>query len=160
MPRVKHPKTAVVIRGKIHRARLADLDALVELEASFTSDQLTRRSFRHLLTRGQADILVFRDNGQIVANAVILYRHNSTQARIYSLVVHPRCQGRGIAKALIQAAERAAKRRGCTHMSLEVRPDNEPALRLYTKLGYTVLGRSERYYEDGTAALHLKASLR
>ncbi|MBI2779202.1 MAG: GNAT family N-acetyltransferase [Gammaproteobacteria bacterium] len=55
---------------------------------------------------------------------------------VYSLVVDPACQGRGIARGLLEAAEQAAAAKGCITMRLEVRADNEAAIRLYCKAGY------------------------
>lgn len=144
---------------KIRAATLADLDVLVELERNFPSDLISRRSFRHLLTLGHADVLVFHADGQIVGDAVTLYRHNSARARLYSLIVHADYQGRGIAHELILAAEQAARQRACSILSLEVRPDNKPALRLYNRLGYTIERRIADYYDDHTPALRLSKQL-
>ena len=45
----------------------------------------------------------------------------------------------------------AARRAGAKLAKLEVRESNTPALRLYRKHGFVVLGRHERYYGDEAA---------
>ena len=115
-----------MIRG----ATRADLDALLALEAQFPSDRLSRRSFHHLLTRAQARVLVYQDGDTLAGNAVVLYRRGQHAARLYSLVVHPTFQRRGIAGALLRAAEHDAQQRGCAALRLEVRADNSAAARL------------------------------
>ena len=141
------------MNGRVRHALPQDLNALLKLEASFPSDRLSRRSFRHLLAHGNSDVLVLEAHGQIVGNAIILYRRNSSHARLYSLVVDPQQQRQGIARNLIQAAEAAARNKGCSSMGLELRPDNNAALILYERLGYTLIRRKENFYDDGSAAL-------
>ncbi|MEO6696447.1 MAG: N-acetyltransferase [Gammaproteobacteria bacterium] len=145
--------------GGVRPAGPDDLPSLLELEQHFPSDRLSRRSLRRLIGSGRAEILAYEENGQVIGNIVTLYRRNSTRARLYSLIVHPHYQGRGIATTLLNAAERAAIQRGCHVLSLEVRDDNGAALRLYQKRGYTVIKRVENYYDDGTPALRLEQAI-
>lgn len=137
--------------GGIRPARLDDLPALLELEQLFPTDRLSRRSLRRLILG--ADVLVHEQDGEVVANTIVLYRRNSTRARLYSLIVHPGYQGRGIAAALLRAAEQAALRRGCSVLSLEVRADNAAALRLYQKAGFSLARQIPGYYMDHSPAL-------
>lgn len=143
----------------IRPASLDDLDALSALESLFPGDRLSRRSFRRLLRHGHADILVCDNNCTVVGNVVILYRRGSSRARIYSLVVHPEYRRRGIARALIEQAEKTALARQCDRLGLEVRADNLAASRLYQSLGYRAAGRVDNYYEDHTAAARLEKCL-
>ncbi len=136
-----------------------DLDALARLETVFPGDCISRKSFRHLLTRGHAAIWVYYEGQGVVGNAVVLYRRRSAGARVYSLVVDPAYQGRGIARALLEAAEQAAAAKGCITIHLEVRADNEAAIRLYRKAGYLPDGRVDNYYDDGMSAQRLRKSI-
>ncbi|MBL8291813.1 MAG: GNAT family N-acetyltransferase [Bryobacterales bacterium] len=56
--------------------------------------------------------------------------------RILSLAVHPDFQGRGVGRALLEAAELAALASGVSTMSLRVDPLNETAIRLYKNHGW------------------------
>lgn len=143
----------------IRRARLADLPGLTALEALFPTDRLSRASFRRLIARGRAEVLVYADDGAILGNAVVLYRARSRAARLYSLAVHPDRRGRGIGRALLAAAERATAVKGCLAMSLEVRPDNTAARQLYLKCGYAVVETLADFYEDRSSALRLRKLL-
>ena len=143
----------------LRRARLANLAALVRLEECFPSDQLSRRNFWHLLKHGNADIWVAEAQGALVGNVVLFYRRHARIARVYSLVVHPEHQRRGVAGALMQAAESAALDRGCHTMRLEVRTDNTAAIALYQRLGYVITDSIDNFYEDGAKALRLNKPL-
>jgi len=142
--------------AEIRAALLTDLDALVALERHFPGDRLSRTSLRRLLHRASAEVWVYEAAGCVAGDAVLLYRRNSAQARLYSLVVHPRYQGRGIARALLKHAERAAALRGRGCLSLEVRATNAPALRLYQKAGFNLVRQIAGYYEDHAPALRLE----
>lgn len=117
---------------------------------------MSRQSFRRLLNRDSASILVYEEGGEIIADSVVLYRRGSLSGRIYSLVVHPHAQGRGIARALLQAVESMALGKGCTSLRLEVRADNHAALALYVKSGYIPFTQINDYYQDHTPAQRLR----
>jgi ribosomal protein S18 acetylase RimI-like enzyme len=144
---------------RIRRARPADLGALVMLETRFPTDRLSRASLRHLLERGHADVWVTEMDGVIVGDAVVCYRRGSRRARLYSIVTDGAHAGRGIGGALLAACEAGAVVRGCAFMALEVRPDNEAALRLYRRGGYSAAGVAPGFYEDGSSALRLAKAL-
>ena len=144
---------------KIRRASIDDLAALVQLEKQFPTDRLSRASFRHLLRHGHAAILVCECSGSFAGNAVVFYRRGNARARLYSLIVDPDFQRRGIARALLAAAESDAAARGHGAMYLEVRPDNAPAIRCYQQYGYAMTQRVENFYEDGTDALRMQKCL-
>ena len=133
-----------------------DVDALVRLEAVFPGDRLSRQSFRRFLSRGAASILVYVQDREVIADSVVLYRRGSLSGRLYSLVVHPDAQGRGVARALLKAAELAALSKGCTSLRLEVRADNHAALALYARSGYLPFGQINDYYQDHTPAQRLR----
>lgn len=63
-------------------------------------------------------------------------------ARILSVGVRTEDQGKGIGRALLQQALDRFDRLGEPLVQLEVRPWNEPALRLYLRYGFVETGRS------------------
>ncbi|HSD96852.1 MAG TPA: N-acetyltransferase [Sulfuricaulis sp.] len=144
---------------RIRRAKIDDLPVLVRLEERFPTDRLSRASLRHLLRHGHASVWVCEQDGVLAGNAVVLYRRGTSVARLYSLVVNPDYLRRGIARALLAAAESEAGNRGCRDIRLEVRPDNFPAIRLYRNGGYAVTGIAGKFYEDGTNALRMRKCL-
>jgi len=137
-----------------------DLDALVVLEAhAFTHDRLSRRSFRHLLTRGNAAALIDREAEGLCGYAVVLFRRGSAHARLYSIAVDPEYRGRGKGVALLAAAEQAGRERGCADLRLEVHPENRQARELYARAGYREFGIYPEFYEDGADAIRMEKTL-
>jgi len=144
----------------IRVATLEDISALAALEdRCFDEDRISKRQFRHLLTRGNATVLVTEREGNIVGDVVILFSRATSVARLYSLAVDPDMRGHGLARKLMQAAEKAAWANHRAYMRLEVRKDNTPAINLYESLDYRRFGEVEDYYADHTAALRYEKAL-
>jgi len=56
-------------------------------------------------------------------------------------------QGRGLGRVMLDALVARARELGATSVLLEVRVDNDPALRLYERAGFVRLGRRRGYYQ-------------
>ncbi|MFZ5493499.1 MAG: GNAT family N-acetyltransferase/peptidase C39 family protein [Pseudomonadota bacterium] len=144
----------------IRPATLDDLDALVAIEERcFDLDRLSRRSFRHLLTRGHALTLVAVHERAVCGYGMLLFHEGTSLGRLYSFAVDPACRGLRYGQRLLQACERAALARDCVTLRLEVRPDNAPAIRLYEAQGYRRFGVHEDYYEDHAEAWRYEKNL-
>ncbi len=65
------------------------------------------------------------------------FRIMNATAYIVNVVSAPEARRCGVGRALLEAVARAARRRGCTTWSLNVKPDNEAALALYERMGLT-----------------------
>ena len=151
---------AVDMPPRIRTAVPADLAALVDIEqACFVSDRLSRRSFRHLLTEGNAVTLIDEAQGSVRGYLTVLFRADVSLARIYSIATAPACMGQGVASALLAAAEQLALERNCVAMRLEIRQDNAASQQLFLRHGYVVFGEHAAYYEDGMDALRFEKSL-
>jgi len=151
------PASAVHVRA----AKGRDFEVLIELENRvFATDRLSRRSLRYLLQSATAAMIVAEgEGGHLAGTAIVLFRRRSSVARLYSIAVAPAMSGRGVASRLLAAAERAARRRGCDRIRLEVHQSNHAAIARYRKEGYHEFGRHRRYYEDGGDALRFQKSL-
>jgi ribosomal protein S18 acetylase RimI-like enzyme len=147
-------------RIRVRRARRGDLEALVELEQRvFAADRMTRQGLRRLLSAPSATVLVAEVRGRIAGAAVVLFRERASVARLYSLGVLPQMCGKGAGVTLMLAAERAARRRKCRAIRLEVHVSNRRAIARYRKSGYRQFGRHVAYYEDGRDALRFEKTL-
>jgi ribosomal-protein-alanine N-acetyltransferase len=142
----------VVKSPTIREARLGDLDALLAIEGVFPTDRLDRRNFRHAVRSPTIDLLVADGEAGPIGYALLQRRRNSATGHLSSIAVRPGLAGKGLGKALLEAAEARAKAKGCTRLRLEVRADNEPAQKLYDRAGYRRFEAVEDYYEDGEAA--------
>ncbi|MBA2587082.1 MAG: GNAT family N-acetyltransferase [Alphaproteobacteria bacterium] len=88
----------------------------------------------------------------------VLARAADGEAEILTLAVAPQARGKGLGRALLQAAIKKARSIGVQTMFLEVGIDNPAAMALYAGLGFTKVGMRKGYY-SGTDALVLRLSL-
>ncbi len=72
------------------------------------------------------------------------------RAEIHTLGVDPACQRRGIGRALLRGLLASADALRAS-VSLDVRTDNEAAIRLYESEGFTIVGTRRCYYQPGGA---------
>jgi [ribosomal protein S18]-alanine N-acetyltransferase len=136
----------------------ADLDALLALErAAFSTDHLSRRSFRRFVSSPNAALIVAEQGASVAGYALVLFRPGSVIARLYSIAAAT--AGRGIGPLLLAAAEEAALRRACKTLRLEVHEQNAAAISRYRKSGYELFGRHLDYYDDRGDALRFEKRL-
>lgn len=153
------PRSSLPIASNIRSARLSDIPELLRIEnRSFPGDRLTRRNFRHLLIKGKARCVVHQAGG-IEGYALLLFRADVKLARLYSFAVVPESRKNGVGRALLEVCESDARGRGCTRLRLEVRVDNEAAIRLYRQAGFHDLDTIPDYYQDHAGALRMEKAL-
>lgn len=70
------------------------------------------------------------------------------EGQITNVALMPQYQGQGIASMMISRIIEIAKEHGIGSMTLEVRPSNQKAIKLYHKFGFRSVGRRPRYYID------------
>ncbi|MBQ26235.1 GNAT family N-acetyltransferase/peptidase C39 family protein [Alcanivorax sp.] len=138
-----------------------DLDALTALEQRcFSSDRLSRRSFRKWLKRQHAGLIVALDEQQQLAGyALVLLQPGTRLARLYSIAVDPQQRGKKLGEHLLDAAEDYAHQQRRLFLRLEVRKDNTTAIALYERLGYRLFAQRADYYEDHEDALRYQKRL-
>ena len=144
----------------IRSAKVDDIDALVAIEnRCFDTDRLSRRSFRHLLTKAHAVTLLEQSANAVRGYVMVLFNAGTSLARMYSIAVDPDSRGQGVGRDLMRAAEAAALEQDCINMRLEVRRDNLASIKLYESVGYRRFGTYEDYYEDHMGALRYEKRL-
>jgi len=67
--------------------------------------------------------------------------------QVMTIGVAPAVQRQGVGSLLLGALVDRSRELGASAVLLEVRVDNAPAIALYERFGFTVLGRRRRYYQ-------------
>ena len=68
------------------------------------------------------------------------------EADMMNLAVSQEARGRGIGSKLVLALIERLRQNGVYRLTLEVRVSNEPAIKLYEKIGFQIIGRRPNYY--------------
>ncbi len=134
-----------------------DIEAAHDLEAALFSDAWSVEQFWQEIAQPSRHYVVARDGNDLIAYAGAFV--TPPDSDVQTIAVRADCQGRGVATMLLTELMSAARERGASHMLLEVRTDNAPALALYERFGFMRISQRTRYYPDGGDALILRASL-
>lgn len=128
----------------IRPVRPEDLPRIMEIERASYTAPWPEASFRGLLRRPDASILIAELDGQIVGYAACWAVYE--QGELGNIAVAPEYRGRGIAKRLMDAVIEDMRERGVRELFLEVRVTNEVARRLYERYGFEEIGWRPDYY--------------
>ena len=139
-------------------ANAGDCAGIVDVLNSYASDQIgggqpLSPEVRERLAPGLRDhpttlVLLAFVESRPVGVAVCFFGFSTFQARpllnIHDLAVVPDWRGQGIGRALLEAVEEKAIRRGCCKLTLEVQDENRRARGLYDRYGFSdfVIGNS------------------
>lgn len=137
-----------------------DLPEVVAIERDTFPIPWTHANFLHEIESNPfACNRVIRSSGgrvEAYASAWII----DAEVRINNLAVSAAARKKGRGEALLRHLMEVGRGLGCRRISLEVRPSNTAALRLYAKLGFREVGRRKNYYTDTHEdALVMRASL-
>ena len=72
-----------------------------------------------------------------------------------TIAVAPAGRRQGLGTVLLDTLVAMARARGESHLLLEVRADNEAALALYERAGFTTISVRRRYYQPGDVDAHV-----
>ena len=136
--------------AEIRQARESDLPAMLDIERASFPDPWSEASLAEELTSDWPPLVVV---GGGAVRGYLCQFAGPGELHVTNIAVHAEWRRQGLGKLLLEAAIRKAREGSCTHVFLEVRPSNEPARRLYSRLGFVELYRRRRYYikpaEDG-----------
>lgn len=123
-----------------------DLRAVLHIERRSFSIPWSESTFRGLLRRNSASLLVAELAGRVVGYAALWFV--TDEAELGDLAVLPEERGRGIGRWLLDRAMEEAAGRGARQLYLEVRESNEAARRMYERAGFSVAGIRPGYYSE------------
>jgi ribosomal-protein-alanine N-acetyltransferase len=146
---------------KIETASIKLLDQLYQIEEQcFDEEAFTKRQIAYLLSDYNTIALVAKANMGIAGFIItqVEVEENEEFGHIITINVPPNYRRKGIATKLLCEIEGLLKQKGITECRLEVREDNNSAIKLYHKLSYQTIGKLDRYYGK-KHGLYLKKTL-
>ena len=131
----------------VDRMTAGDLPAVHEIERQSFSTPWPEHAYKQELEQNKlAHYLVARYGERVVGFAGIWLLVD--EAHITTFATRPQWRRQGVAERLLIALLDLAVARGANEATLEVRPSNAPAIKLYEKFGFRVVGVRPRYYTD------------
>ncbi|CAN5674168.1 ribosomal protein S18-alanine N-acetyltransferase [soil metagenome] len=123
-----------------------DVPAIVEIERESYSVPWSESTFRGLLRRRDAELVVAALDEQVVGYAAFWCVVD--QGELGNVAVTAAARRRGVGERLVGEVIRRAAGRGVREVFLEVRPSNAGARRLYDRFGFVPVGRRRNYYQE------------
>lgn len=126
--------------------READLRQVLHIERRSFTIPWSDTTFRGLLRRQSATLLVAERAGCVVGYAALWFA--ADEAELGDLAVLPEARGHGLGRRLLDGALVEAARRGASKVYLEVRESNVAARRLYERAGFATAAVRTDYYTE------------
>lgn len=123
-----------------------DLERVMELERKVFTCPWTRGMYLRELQKKESCYLTVRDSEAIVAYGGVLLLLE--EAHVMTMAVMEEYRRRGIATRLLLELIKEAEAMGARFVTLEVRVSNTPAIELYRKFGFQIMGERKNYYMD------------
>ncbi len=125
-----------------------DLGEVLQIERASFPTAWSERMFRNELRSPLSRNFVARgpEEGRIAG--YINFWVFAGEVHLNNIAVHPDLRGKGIGSRLLKEMMATARKERAVWLTLEVRPSNLAAIRLYEKFGFKVRGVRPRYYTD------------
>jgi ribosomal-protein-alanine N-acetyltransferase len=141
----------------IRDMRQSDLITVAIIEQAAYEFPWSPGIFRDCLLAGYSSV-VLEHGGKIIGYGIVSVA--AGEAHLLNLALSESARRMGNGRRLLEYLMELARRAGAEGMYLEVRPSNLPALALYEKNGFEVVGRRRGYYrarggtEDAVVLVH------
>ena len=132
---------------EVRAMRLADVDAVVDIETEAFSSPWQRDTFAGLIGRPGVELLVMTEADEDVVGYAVLWCILD-QGELANVAVTPALRGRGLGSRLVASVLDVARGRGVRKIFLEVRASNAGAIQLYDRFGFSDVGLRKNYYDD------------
>ena len=144
--------------------READIQRVLEIEHLCFPVPWSRHSFLAELCNPNALSIVTATYDPLEKNNIQAYSCNriiGDELNILRMAVAPESRRFGMAGRLLDIVLSLSGQKGATEAYLEVRPSNTPAVSLYLKKGFQVIGMRPGYYpETGEDALVMMTNIK
>ncbi len=133
---------------KIETASIRLLDQLYRIEEQcFDEEAFSKRQIAYLLTDYNTIALAAKAGMDIAGFIIAQVEIDDVEyGHIVTLNVAQNYRRKGVATKLLQEMGDLLKQRSISEIRLEVREDNNAAIKLYHKLGYQTICKLDRYY--------------
>ena len=138
-----------------------DLEQVMNINRVCLPENYSTFFFSNLYERFPATFIVAEENGEVVGYIMCRIELGFSEIRrfyivkkghIVSIAILPDYRRKGLGKELLEKALEGMRDYNVKEGYLEVRVSNQPAIDLYTKIGFMVTKQSKSYYKDGEDA--------
>ena len=143
------------------RCELSDIIPVMEINLRTLPEHYSDYFYESLLEELPEAFIVAEISGKIVGYIMCKIEHGFSnfkklgfvkKGHIVSIAVIDEHRRKGFGSAIVDEAVKGVKSIQCSELYLEVRCSNNDAVKLYEKLGFSIIQRLKAYYRDGEDA--------
>ena len=145
----------------LRRSELGDIIPVIEINLKTLPEHYSDYFYESLLEELPEAFIVAEISGKIIGYIMCKMEHGFSNFRklgfvkkghVVSIAVLDEHRRKGFGSVLVNEAIKGVKTIQCSELYLEVRCSNNDAVRLYEKLGFSIIQRIKTYYRDGEDA--------
>jgi len=145
----------------LRRCELGDIIPVMEINLSTLPEHYSDYFYESLLEELPEAFIVAEISGKVIGYIMCKMEHGFSnfkklgfvkKGHVVSIAVMDEHRGKGFGSTIVNEAINGVKIRQCSELYLEVRCSNNDAVRLYEKLGFSIIQRLKAYYRDGEDA--------
>ena len=145
----------------LRRCELSDIIPVMEINLRTLPEHYSDYFYESLLQELPESFIVAEISGKIIGYIMCKIEHGFSnfkklgfvkKGHVVSVAVIDEHRHKGFGSVLVDEALKGVKIRQCSELYLEVRCSNTDAVRLYEKLGFSIIQRLKAYYRDGEDA--------
>ena len=145
----------------LRRCELGDIIPVMEINLSTLPEHYSDYFYESLLEELPEAFIVAEISGKVIGYIMCKMEHGFSnfkklgfvkKGHVVSIAVMDEHRGKGFGSAIVNEGINGVKIRQCSELYLEVRCSNNEAVRLYEKLGFSIIQRLKAYYRDGEDA--------
>ena len=145
----------------LRRCELGDIIPVMEINLSTLPEHYSDYFYESLLEELPEAFIVAEISGKVIGYIMCKMEHGFSnfkklgfvkKGHVVSIAVMDEHRGKGFGSAIVNEGINGVKIRQCSELYLEVRCSNNDAVRLYEKLGFSIIQRLKAYYRDGEDA--------
>jgi len=145
----------------LRRCELGDIIPVMEINLRTLPEHYSDYFYESLLEELPEAFVVAEISNKIVGYIMCKMEHGFSnfkklgfvkKGHVVSIAVINEHRSKGFGSALVNESIEGVKIRQCSELYLEVRCSNNDAVRLYEKLGFSIIQRLKAYYRDGEDA--------
>ena len=145
----------------LRRCELSDIIPVMEINLKTLPEHYSDYFYESLLQELPEAFIVAEISGKVLGYIMCKMEHGFSnfkklgfvkKGHVVSIAVIDEHRRKGFGSVLVDEAIKGVKSRQCSELYLEVRCSNNDAVRLYEKLGFSIIHRLKAYYRDGEDA--------
>ncbi len=133
--------------GFVRKFEIRDAEKIMKIIKCSLSEYYTKSLILDLYRSWPEAFLVY-DNFDSVSGFIIGSKYSGTEGRILLFAVEKEFRNNGIGLKLLDGITKVMFNAGLSTVRLEVRTDNENAIKFYRKNGFSIISTLKNYYSD------------